>query len=52
MQELRIPAEEFKERIDKVKIYLDKEGLNALLLLGDEHNYANVRYFSDYRPMR
>ena len=51
MQELRIPAEEFKERIDKVKIYLDKEGLNALLLLGDEHNYANVRYFSDYRPM-
>ena len=51
MQALRIPDEEFKERIEKIKLRLDENGLDAILLLGDEHRYGHVRYVSDYRPI-
>ncbi|MCD6169290.1 MAG: aminopeptidase P family protein [Candidatus Latescibacteria bacterium] len=51
MQELRIPDQEFKERIEKIKARLDEKGLDAILLLGDEHRYGHVRYVSDYRPI-
>lgn len=51
MQKLRIPDEEFKTRVEKIKAQLDEKGLDAILLLGDEHRYGQVRYVSDYRPI-
>jgi Xaa-Pro aminopeptidase len=51
MREVAIPTEEFKSRAARIQEQSGEQGLDAILLFGDEHQQGNVRYVSDYRPM-
>lgn len=51
MQTLKIPDTEFKKRVEKIQTRLAEKGLDAILILGDEHRGGHVRYVSDYRPL-
>ncbi len=45
-----IPDKEFKERIRKFQENIKEAGLDAALVHGNEADFANVRYLSDYWP--
>ena len=46
-----IPREEYLERVQKCAAILRREGLDALIVNGNEADYANPRYFSGYWPL-
>ena len=45
-----IPAAEFKQRIRKFQANIRAAGLDAALVHGNESDFANVRYLSEYWP--
>jgi Xaa-Pro aminopeptidase len=46
-----IPDHEYKERVEKAAALLRREGLDAMIVNGNEADYANTRYFSGFWPL-
>ena len=46
-----IPEQEYKQRAEKAAEVLRKENLDALIVNGNEADYANTRYFSGFWPL-
>ena len=46
-----IPKHEYKERATRAGQILRREGLDALIVNGNEADYANTRYFSGFWPL-
>ena len=51
MARICIPDYEYKERVAKCAAILQREGLDALIVNGNEADYANPRYFSGFWPL-
>ena len=51
MARICIPDHEYKERVQKAAAILRREGLDALIVNGNEADYANPRYFSGFWPL-
>lgn len=48
---IRIPHSEYLERVERAAAILRREGLDAMIVNGNEADYANPRYFSGYWPL-
>ncbi len=48
---IKIPIEEFKERIEKIKDRMSRLGMDAVLVYGDEYRKENLRYVSNFWPI-
>ena len=48
---IRIPDEEYKQRVQRAAKILQREGLDALIMNSNEADYANARYFSGFWPL-
>ena len=46
-----IPENEYKERVQRAAAILRRRGLDALIVNGNEADYANTRYFSGFWPL-
>lgn len=46
-----IPTQEYKQRAEKAAAILRREHLDALIVNGNEADYANTRYFSGFWPL-
>ena len=46
-----IPQSEYKERVQRCAAILRREGLDAIIVNGNEADYANPRYFSGFWPL-
>ena len=51
MARICIPNCEYKERVKRAAAILQREGLDALIVNGNEADYANPRYFSGFWPL-
>ena len=51
MSRVCIPDGEYRERVKKCAAILQRENLDALIVNGNEADYANPRYFSGYWPL-
>ena len=51
MARICIPDHEYKERVERAAAILRREGLDALIVNGNEADYANPRYFSGFWPL-
>ena len=51
MSRICIPDYEYKERVARAAAILRREGLDALIVNGNEADYANPRYFSGFWPL-
>ena len=51
MSRICIPDYEYKERVQRAAEILRREGLDALIVNGNEADYANPRYFSGFWPL-
>ena len=51
MARICIPDQEYKDRVAKCAKILQREGLDALIVNGNEADYANPRYFSGFWPL-
>ena len=51
MSRICIPDYEYKERVNRAAAILQREGLDALIVNGNEADYANPRYFSGFWPL-
>ena len=51
MARICIPDYEYKERVQRAAAILCREGLDALIVNGNEADYANPRYFSGFWPL-
>ncbi|MBE6779002.1 MAG: aminopeptidase P family protein, partial [Ruminococcaceae bacterium] len=51
MARICIPDHEYKERVARAAAILQREGLDALIVNGNEADYANPRYFSGFWPL-
>ncbi|MDD4495522.1 MAG: Xaa-Pro peptidase family protein [Eubacteriales bacterium] len=49
--EICIPKHEYKERVQRAAEILRREKLDALIVNGNEADYANTRYFSGFWPL-
>lgn len=49
--DIRIPDEEYKQRAISAGELLQRENLDALIVNGNEADYANTRYFSGFWPL-
>jgi Xaa-Pro aminopeptidase len=47
---MTIPEQEFKDRVRKLQANVRKAGLDAVLVHGNEADFANVRYLTEYWP--
>ena len=47
----RIPRQEFAERIEKIQGQMAADGIDALLVYGDEYRKENLRYVSNFWPI-
>ena len=48
---MQISDTEFARRMTRLKEEIRSRGLDAVVIHGNEVEYANVRYFSDYWPV-
>ena len=48
---IRIPDQEYKDRVKRAAAILQREGLDALIVNSNEADYANARYFSGFWPL-
>ena len=48
MARICIPDYEYKERVQRCAAILRRENLDALIVNGNEADYANPRYFSGF----
>ncbi|MCC7342356.1 MAG: aminopeptidase P family protein [Bryobacterales bacterium] len=46
-----IPKTEFTDRIHRLQQEMDKQGLDALVVYGDEYRRENLRYVADFWPI-
>ena len=51
MARICIPDYEYKERVQRCAAILVREGLDVLIVNGNEADYANPRYFSGFWPL-
>lgn len=51
MNRICIPDHEYQERVQKCAAILRREHLDALIVNGNEADYANPRYFSGFWPL-
>lgn len=51
MNKIKIPQSEFYKRIDNIKQKMKKDGLDAMIVYGDEYRKENLRYVSNYWPI-
>ena len=51
MARICIPDQEYKERVQRCAAILRREKLDALIVNGNEADYANPRYFSGFWPV-
>lgn len=51
MPRICIPDYEYKERVQRCAAILRREGLDVLIVNGNEADYANPRYFSGFWPL-
>ena len=51
MARVCIPDYEYKERVQRCAAILVREGLDVLIVNGNEADYANPRYFSGFWPL-
>ena len=51
MQRICIPDWEYQERIQKASKLVAEKGLDAMLVVSTESDYANARYFSGFWPL-
>ncbi len=51
MSRICIPDHEYKERVARAAKILQRENLDALIVNGNEADYANPRYFSGFWPL-
>ena len=51
MERICIPDYEYKDRVKRCAAILRREGLDALIVNGNEADYANPRYFSGFWPL-
>ena len=51
MARICIPNHEYKERVQRCATILRREKLDALIVNGNEADYANPRYFSGFWPL-
>ena len=51
MARICIPDYEYKERVKRAAAILVREGLDVLIVNGNEADYANPRYFSGFWPL-
>jgi Xaa-Pro aminopeptidase len=49
--DIYIPKQEYKQRADNAAAILRREKLDALIVNGNEADYANTRYFSGFWPL-
>ncbi|MFH2068897.1 MAG: Xaa-Pro peptidase family protein [Candidatus Omnitrophota bacterium] len=48
---MKIPREEFSERISRIRREMEKEDIDAVLVYGDEYRREYIRYVSNYWPI-
>ena len=48
---IRIPREEYGERIEKIRARMKEQKLDAFFVYGDEYRKENLRYVSNYWPI-
>ena len=51
MTRICIPDYEYQERIQKAAKLVAEKGLDAMLVVSTESDYANARYFSGFWPL-
>ena len=51
MGRICIPDYEYKQRVERCAAILQREGLDVLIVNGNEADYANPRYFSGFWPL-
>ncbi len=51
MSRICIPDYEYNQRIEKASKLISKKGLDAMLVVSTESDYANARYFSGFWPL-
>lgn len=51
MAKICIPKEEFASRIEKIRALMLEQGMDALMVYGDEYRKENLRYVSDFWPI-
>jgi Xaa-Pro aminopeptidase len=47
----KISREEFSQRITRIQASMEKEGVDALLVYGDEYRKENLRYVTNFWPI-
>ena len=48
---IKIPQVEFEQRIERIQAELEKSGLDALMVYGDEYRKENLRYVCNFWPI-
>ncbi len=48
---MKIPHEEFEQRVEAIQERMRRKGLDALLVYGDEYRRENLRYVSNFWPI-
>ena len=48
---IQIPKSEFQERIVRIQAEMDKIGLDAIAVYGDEYRKENLRYVCNFWPI-
>lgn len=51
MNRIRIPDEEYQQRIKRAAKLVEEKGLDVFLVNSNEADYANARYFSGFWPL-
>jgi len=51
MTKIMIPKSEFKERIARIQCAMAEQGLDAMLVYGDEYRKENLRYVCNFWPI-
>jgi len=51
MNSVKIEKEEFQQRIEKIQHSLERHGLDAMIVYGDEYRKENLRYVANFWPI-
>lgn len=51
MTRIRIPKEEFEQRIQNIRRLMKRDNIDAMLVYGDEYRKENLRYVSNFWPI-
>lgn len=51
MKAIRIPKQEFEQRIENIRKFMTKDNLDVIFIYGDEYRKENLRYVSNYWPI-